>query len=98
MWKILPACVLSVCATTTMAAEPVWTPVTPSSPPVEFRPVPAPTQPSPSFVPVEDMNRVYPRKMSDHVDVVMVVQVILLALAVDNLPSRSAGTTPRPRP
>lgn len=98
MKKILLACALSACTSAASAVEPgTWTPV-PQQEAVEFHPVGAPkfAKPSPVFVPVEDMDKAFPRKLTDNLDARTVVQIIILVLAADNLPQKPTRRAAEP--
>lgn len=81
------------CAALPEAPQPTWRPTTPEQP-ATFRPL-KPAAPAPDFVPVEEVNKAFPRHLSDDIDLTMVIEVIALILAVENAPGSREKAKPQ---
>lgn len=75
---------LSGCSTVQAPPPGVWTPVPQAAPP--------------PFVPVEDMDRVYPQKPVDQVDPIIVLEILTLILAADLISGADAPSKKKDPP
>lgn len=83
------------CAALPENPQPAWN-ATPRQP-AAFRPL-NPAAPAPDFVPVEQGDKAFPRRMSDDIDMTMVLEVIALILAVETAPGSPKKAKPQGTP
>ncbi len=88
---------VSGCATIAGDSQPTWRPTPQQG--AAFRPL-NPGAPAADFVPVEEVNKAFPRRLSDDVDMTIVIEMIALILAVGNAPTSPKKASPQepPRP